>query len=752
MSDDQDFAAVPVADLDRDAAAAELARLAAVLTGADTAYHRDDAPVMPDAEYDALKARNAAIEARFPALVRADSPSGRVGGALAEGFGKVRHAVPMLSLENAFADEDIAEFDARIRRFLSLPPDAPLAYTAEPKIDGLSLSIRYEDGALVHAATRGDGETGENVTANIRTMADVPGTIDAPGVVEVRGEVYMAHDDFAALNARAAETGSRPFANPRNAAAGSLRQLDPSITAARPLRFFAYAWGELSAPLGATQMQTVNRLKSLGFPTNPLTGICETPAELLSVYRRIEAQRATLGYDIDGVVYKINDLALQQRLGFRSTTPRWAIAHKFPAERAWTRLLAIDIQVGRTGALSPVARLQPVTVGGVVVSNATLHNADYIAGLTGEGTREGRDIRVGDWVEVYRAGDVIPKIRDVDLARRPDDAVPYIFPDHCPVCGSEVIREADDATHRCTGGLACPAQAIERLIHFVGRSAFDIDGLGARQIEYFFADPDLPIRSPADIFRLRARDAANLGKLANRDGYGDTSVTKLFDAIDQRRRIGLDRLIFALGIRHVGEVAARDLARHFASWPALAAAADTAHPAALAHLAADQAELVERAAAAAENRRAEVKKTRDAAWALAAPPQDAVDAWQDIRNVEGFGPTLAASLVMTLAQPSERAIIDDLVSCLTEITAPPQRSSASPVAGMTVVFTGKLERKSRDEAKAQAAALGAKVSESVSRKTDLVVAGPGAGSKAKDAEKYGVRMIGEDEWLALIGE
>ena len=603
----------PVESLTEDQAIAELAWLAQRIDDANRAYHQKDAPELSDAEYDALKRRNAAIEARFPDLKRADSPSDQVGAAPAEGFGKIRHAVRMLSLANAFDEQDVTDFDARIRRYLALDDQTTLTYTAEPKIDGLSLSLRYERGQLIYAATRGDGETGEDVTANARTIADIPQSLDdAPDLLEVRGEVYMTHRDFTALNA----TGGRNFANPRNAAAGSLRQLDPEITRARPLSFFAYAWGVLSAPLGATQWDSLEKLKSLGFSVNPLTRKCHGARELLAQYRRIEEARPDLGYDIDGVVYKLDDLALQERLGFRSTTPRWAIAHKFPAETAWTRLEAIDIQVGRTGALSPVARLAPVNVGGVLVSNATLHNEDYIAGRNsqGEAIRDGRDIRVGDWVQVYRAGDVIPKIADVDLARRPADAQPFRFPDHCPECGSTAVREPGDSTHRCSGGLICPAQAIEKLKHFVSRGAFDIDGLGAKQIEMFFADELLAVREPADIFTLAVRDAANLAKLKNRDGFGDRSAAKLFEAIEARRVISLPRFLFALGIRHLGEVAAGDLARHFGRWPDLAAAADLAAPAAECQIAADAAELSERTRAAEEGRRPEVKKARDAAW------------------------------------------------------------------------------------------------------------------------------------------
>lgn len=699
----------PVDALDKAEARAELERLAKALAEANRAYHTEDAPEITDAEYDALKQRNRAIEARFPDLKRADSPSDQVGAALAEGFGKVTHAVPMLSLENAFDDADVAAFVERVQGYLNLA--TPIEVTAEPKIDGLSLSLRYEGGVLVQAATRGDGETGENVTANARTVGDIPNTLTgAPEVLEVRGEVYMSHADFAALNARQQAAGAKTFANPRNAAAGSLRQLDATITAARPLRFFAYAWGALSAPLSATQSGAIARLAELGFRTNSLTRTCTGTEAMLEHYRLIEAQRATLGYDIDGVVYKVNDLGLQRRLGFRSSTPRWAIAHKFPAELAWTRLLAIDIQVGRTGALSPVARLQPVTVGGVVVSNATLHNEDYIAGRDARGgpIRGGRDIRVGDWVQVYRAGDVIPKIADVDLSQRPSDAMPFVFPDHCPECGSPAVREEGDAVRRCTGGLICPAQAVERLKHFVSRGAFDIEGLGAKQVEMFFRDADLPIRTPADIFTLAARDAANpLRKLKNRDGFGERSVGNLFAAIKARRTIALDRLIFALGIRHVGEVAAGLLARHYGTWEAF-----------------------------------------EAAMTAAAP---GTEAWAELTAIDGVGDVLAGSVVAALQNPAERAAIDALVAHLDVQPVARRAAVDSPVAGKTVVFTGTLERMTRAEAKARAEALGAKVAGSVSAKTDLLVAGPGAGSKARDAARLGVQVIDEDAWLTLIG-
>ncbi|HBB82603.1 MAG TPA: DNA ligase (NAD(+)) LigA, partial [Sulfitobacter sp.] len=564
---------IEVAALDKAQAETELARLAELLSAANTAYHTEDAPEISDAEYDALKRRNAAIEQRFPELKRSDSPSEQVGAPVADGFGKVRHAVSMLSLTNAFDAEDVTEFDARIRKYLGLGAKAPLAYTAEPKIDGLSLSLRYENGVLKQAATRGDGSVGENVTANARTIADIPHELkNAPDLLEVRGEVYMSHADFAALNARQAETGGKTFANPRNAAAGSLRQLDAEITRARPLRFFAYAWGALSTPLAETQKGAIDRLAELGFSTNPLTALCDGPNDMVAHYEQIEAQRATLGYDIDGVVYKVDDLALQERLGFRSTTPRWAIAHKFAAELAWTRLEGIDIQVGRTGALSPVARLQPVTVGGVVVSNATLHNEDYIKGLDSKGAeiRGGKDVRVGDWVQIYRAGDVIPKVADVDLSKRPEDAAPFVFPTTCPECGSDAIREPGDAVRRCTGGLICPAQAVEKLKHFVARGAFDIEGLGAKQVEQFYHDGW--IAEPADIFTLKERYGSGVQQLKNREGWGPKSADNLFQAIEDKREIPMARLIFALGIRHVGEAASNLIALHYGDWDSFEAA------------------------------------------------------------------------------------------------------------------------------------------------------------------------------------
>jgi DNA ligase (NAD+) len=700
----------PIADLSLEEARDELARLAKTLTAANRAYHTQDAPQITDAEFDALKRRNAELELAFPELRRADSPALQVGAPVAEGFAKITHSKPMLSLENAFDDSDVSDFDDRVRKFLG--HESSLFYTAEPKIDGLSLSLRYMNGKLTHAATRGDGAVGENVTENALTIADIPKKLkNAPAVLEVRGEVYMSHADFAALNARQLEAGEKVFANPRNAAAGSLRQLDAKITAARPLKFFAYAWGTVSEPLARTQFEAIEKLATFGFKTNPLTSLCSGPESMLEHYHTVEAQRATLGYDIDGVVYKVNDLALQARLGLRSTTPRWAIAHKFPAELAWTRLDAIDIQVGRTGALSPVARLTPVTVGGVVVSNATLHNEDYIAGRDAKGNaiREGRDIRIGDWVQVYRAGDVIPKINDVDLEKRPSTAVPYVFPTVCPECGSPAIREEGDAVRRCTGGLICPAQAVERLKHFVSRGAFDIEGLGAKQIEMFFKDEDLPVNAPADIFTLEQRDTASpLKKLKNRDGFGETSVKKLFAAINAKRKIPLDRLIFGLGIRHVGEQASTLLARHYSTWEALEKGLTQASP--------------------------------------------GTPAWAELMAIDGVGKVMAESLVAALQNDVERRAIDDLVA---ELEVEPVIAPApvdSPIAGKTLVFTGTLEKMSRAEAKSRAEALGAKVSGSVSAKTNLLIAGPGAGSKAKDAEKFGVEVIDEDGWLALIGQ
>ncbi|KIC14506.1 NAD-dependent DNA ligase LigA [Leisingera sp. ANG-Vp] len=733
-------------------AKAEFLALEGRLQAADLAYHQADAPEISDAEYDSLKRRYRALAEAHPDLASEATRLETVGAPAASGFGKISHAIRMLSLGNAFEDEDVTDFDRSIRKYLGLAGSDSLGFTAEPKIDGLSLSLRYEQGRLTQAATRGDGSVGENVTANAMTIADIPHQLEgAPDVLEVRGEVYMSHADFEALNARHEERGGKTFANPRNAAAGSLRQLDAEITRARPLRFFAYSWGELSQPLAETQIEAISRLQALGFQTNPLTRLCATVAEMIAHYRSIEEQRATLGYDIDGVVYKVNNLALQGRLGFRSTTPRWAIAHKFPAELAWTRLEAIDIQVGRTGALSPVARLAPVTVGGVVVSNATLHNEDYIQGRDskGEEIRGGKDIRAGDWVQIYRAGDVIPKVADVDLSKRPAEAEAYAFPHLCPECGSPAVREEGDAVRRCSGGMICPAQAVEKLKHFVSRAAFDIEGLGAKQVEQFHSDGW--IKEPADIFDLQANYGSGLQQLKNREGWGDKSADNLFAAIEEKLTIPLAKLIFALGMRHAGEVAGRDLALHYRSWQAMAEAVDTARPAALAHRAADEAEEAERQAAAGEGRRARISDTRAAAVAACNVPVAAAAAWADLIGVDGIGAVLGLSLSDAFANPEERAAIDRLAAKLT-IVAPDAPAADSPVAGKTVVFTGTLEKMTRAEAKARAEALGAKVSGSVSKKTDILVAGPGAGSKAKKAAELGIQTLDEDGWLELIAE
>ena len=699
---------IPVADLSETEAKAELSSLAKQLSEANLAYHADDAPVISDAQFDSLNARNLQIEARFPHLKRQDSPSESVGAAPSEKFAKIVHAQRMMSLGNAFDEEDVRDFEKQVRSFLGMNTNDPLEFSAEPKIDGLSLSLRYENGQLVQAATRGDGEVGENVTANARTIADIPQSLlNAPKVLEVRGEVYMSRTDFIALNETNEAKGEKVFANPRNAAAGSLRQLDASITRKRPLRFFAYAWGEISEPLGSTQEAAIKRLAELGFTTNPLTKSFSSIDGLLDHYALIAEQRATLDYDIDGVVYKVDDLSLQQRLGFRSTTPRWAIAHKFPAETAWTRLEAIEIQVGRTGALSPVARLSPVTVGGVLVSNATLHNEDYIAGQDSKGDpiREGRDLREGDWVQVYRAGDVIPKIADVDLSKRTDDAPPFRFPHTCPECGSDAMRDEGDSVRRCTGGIVCPAQAVEKLKHFVSRGAFDIEGLGAKQVEQFYQDSW--IKEPADIFLMRERFGSGLTQLKNRDGWGDKSAANLFEAIDEKRSIPFAKLLFGLGIRHVGENNSKLLANHYVEWQSFINAMD-----------------------AIEIGSAE---------------------WDDLNSIDGVGEVMARALVTTFHQPEERASILRLVEQLDVLPAE-IASSDGPVAGKTVVFTGALEKMTRAEAKATAEALGAKVAGSVSKKTDILIAGPGAGSKAKKAADLGVETIDEDAWLDLIGK
>jgi len=685
-------------------AAAELARLAHEIAQHDRRYYAEDAPSISDAEYDALRLRNEAIEARFPELVRDDSPSRRVGAVAAEKFSKVRHRVPMLSLSNGFSDEDVTDFMDRVRRFLHLAEGQEIEVTAEPKIDGLSISLRYEDRKLAQAATRGDGYEGENVTTNVMTIREVPRQLprSAPEVIEVRGEIYMSHKDFAALNEKQIQAGEKPFANPRNSAAGSLRQLDPAITAARPLKFFAYAWGEAPELPGTTQWGVIQAFKAWGLPVNPLMRVCCSIEEMLAQYRAIEAHRSDLGYDIDGVVYKVNRLDWQQRLGFVSRSPRWGLAHKFSAEKATTLLEKIDIQVGRTGALTPVARLTPVTVGGVVVTNATLHNEDEIAR---------KDIRIGDTVIVQRAGDVIPQILGFVPEKRPPSAVPYEFPKLCPACGSHAEREEresgkTDAVRRCTGGLICPAQRVERLKHFASRNAFDIEGLGDKIIAEFYTDG--LIQSPPDIFTLEQRDKRSLKKLKDREGWGETSVRNLFDAIDARRSIGLDRFIYGLGIRHVGETTARALARAYGD-------ADTFR-----------------------------------AQMIAAAKEDS-DAWAELTAQEGIGEVVAEAIVQFFAEPHNREVVKELLDHVT-VTPLEARSTTSAVAGKTVVFTGALERMTREEAKAMAERLGAKVAGSVSKKTDLLVAGPGAGSKLKDAGKYGVEVIDEAEWFRRVGE
>lgn len=723
------------------------------LDAADLAYHQKDAPEISDAEYDALRREFADLQDAFPALSELSGRKSTVGAPASSGFDKVQHAVRMLSLGNAFEDSDVADFAKSIRKYLGLSDTDELSFTAEPKIDGLSLSLRYENGILVQAATRGDGSEGENVTANARTIPDIPQRIEnAPDILEVRGEVYMSHVDFAALNARQAAVGGKTFANPRNAAAGSLRQLDATITKARPLRFFAYAWGELSEPLAETQFAAIKRLFDFGFQTNPLTRLCSSVSDLIAHYNDIEVQRATLDYDIDGVVYKVNDLALQARLGFRATTPRWAIAHKFPAELAWTRLEAIDIQVGRTGALSPVARLTPVTVGGVVVSNATLHNEDYIAGFDSKGEiiRDGKDIRIGDWVQIYRAGDVIPKVADVDLSKRTDDAQVYEFPHVCPECQSPAIREEGDSVRRCSGGMICPAQAVEKMKHFVSRGAFDIEGLGAKQVEQFYIDGW--IKEPSDIFDLQEKYGSGIQQLKNKDGWGEKSADNLFAAIEEKRVIPLRRFIFSLGIRHAGEVAARDLALHYGSWESLTEALDQARPAALAHRAGDEAVEAERHAASTEGRKPKIADSRAKAISACDVPAEAASAWADLIDADGIGPVLGLSLSDALSNPEERAALDRLAGKLQIQNAERADTSGSPVAGKTVVFTGTLEKMTRAEAKSRAEALGAKVAGSVSKKTDILIAGPGAGSKAKKAADLGIQTMDEDSWLELIGQ
>lgn len=729
----------PVDSLSESEAASELKRLAAEIAEHDRRYHTEDAPVITDAEYDALTQRNLAIEQRFPALVLEDSPSRRVGAPPAEGFAKVRHAVPMLSLAKAYTDQDVADFIERGRRFFNRDKDLDIAFTAEPKIDGLSASLRYEGGAFVQGATRGDGAVGEDITANLRTIADIPKHLKGsgwPDVIEIRGEVYMTYAEFEALKERSAAVGGQDYVNPRNTAAGSLRQKDPSVTASRNLKFLAYAWGYTSEDPAPTQYDSVQKFAEWGFKISPLMVRAKSVDDLVAHYHLIEAQRPSLGYDIDGVVYKVDQLELQRRWGFATGEPRWAIAHKFPAEQAMTTVLRIDIQVGRTGTLAPVARLAPVTVGGVVVENVTLHNEDYIKGLdsNGQPIRDGCDVRIGDTVVIQRAGDVIPQIVSVVIDKRPADAVPYEFPHTCPICGSPATREInektgkEDSRRRCTGELICPAQAVEGLRHFVSRGAMDIEGLGAENIDLFF-NAGL-IKTAADIFTLRDRRPAVTKALAERreeqarqreTASGKTrknvrgveernfeGLDKLFAAIDARREPELDRFIFALGIRHIGETTAAILARTFSTIEELIRIG---------------------------------KET-----AAAADPHTVFP------SINGIGDTVIGALRDFFGNERNDDVLEALLAQVHPKPYIVNVSAGSAVAGKTIVFTGTLEKMTRPEAKAMAERLGAKVAGSVSAKTDLVVAGPGAGSKLKDATKFGIEVIDEDTWLQRIGK
>ena len=702
----KDLSQLAVDKLSRKQAERELERLATEIRQHDELYYGQDDPVVSDADYDQLRRRNEEIEARFPDLVRADSPSLRVGVEPAQQFGKIVHSVPMLSLSNAFDDNDVAEFAKRVRRFLGLEEAEKLDMTAEPKIDGLSISLRYEKGSLVYGATRGDGLEGEDVTTNIRTIREIPNKISAkkiPDVLEIRGEVYMGHRDFEKLNREQEKTGGKVFANPRNSAAGSLRQLDSSITARRPLKFFAYTWGEVSELEFDTHYEVLEAMKKWGFPVNPLTSLCPTVDSLLAAYQAIEEARPTLDYDIDGVVYKVNRLDLQERLGFVSRAPRWAIAHKFAAEKATTIVRDIDIQVGRTGALTPVAKLEPVTVGGVVVQNATLHNEDEIMR---------KDVRVGDTVTVQRAGDVIPQVVNVIVEKRPKGSKPFSFPDKCPICGSLAVREENpatgklDAVRRCTGGLICPAQAVERLKHFVSRRAVDIEGLGSKQIEAFYQQGR--IMKPADIYTLSRRDERSSEKIEDLEGWGELSVKNLFEAIEARRTIGLDRLIYALGIRHVGETTGRTLAKNYGLMETFLEA-------------------------------------------MKAAQDEDSEAYRELENIDGIGSTVARALVAFFAEPHNDVAVEELLKEIT-VTDYVIEEATSALAGKTVVFTGSLENLTRTEAKAQAERLGAKVAGSVSKKTDYLVAGPGAGSKLKKAQELGLEILSEEDWLARVQE
>ena len=762
----------------------ELTRLADEIARHDVAYHQKDDPAVSDADYDALKRRNGEIEARFPYLVRENSPSLRVGATRAAHFSPVEHGVPMLSLDNAFSDEEAVEFDARVRRFLRLE-DQLVAYTAEPKIDGLSASLRYEKGFLVQGATRGDGITGEDVIGNLRTIREIPEKLmgsSSPEVIEIRGEVYLGHEEFAALNAAASEAGQKTYANPRNAAAGSLRQIDSKITASRPLRFFAYAWGFHSERFAQTQWEALGKLKDWGFSTTPQSQRIEGPEGLLAAYRDMEALRPKLAFDIDGVVYKVDRLDWQQRLGFVTRTPRWATARKFPAQQARTVLEAIDIQVGRTGAITPVARLKPVTVGGVVVTNATLHNADEIARL---------DARAGDKVILQRAGDVIPQIVSVVLEERLTDAEPFQFPTHCPcnlrtpLAREMTVSGTETVVRRCTGEFACPYQRLAHLRHFVSRKAFDVEGLGEKQLVAF--NERGWVAEPADIFRL-ARDKARLDELRQTEGYGETSVANLIDSIDARRNIALDRFIYGLGIRHIGETTSVALARHFETVEAFmstakAASEQTAGPlyaelsdleglgpmavaAVMVFARARQPLLIPPEPSFEEHLRLAIPKLnvrargalaarfRDwpsfAAAAVQAASETPGEAFQEVASVDAVGVVAARMIAAFFGEDHNCALVDNLLPALTVLPAERPKADTA-VAGRTIVFTGALERMTRDEAKAQAERLGAKVSNSVSKKTDLVVAGPGAGSKLKTATDLGVEVISEDEWLTLAG-
>ncbi|HKP78369.1 MAG TPA: NAD-dependent DNA ligase LigA [Phenylobacterium sp.] len=771
----------PVEALTEAEAAEELTRLADEIAAHDIRYHQNDDPTISDADYDALKRRNGEIEARFPHLVRENSPSLKVGAARSEKFKAVEHGVPMLSLDNAFADAEAVEFDARIRRFLRLSADELVGYTAEPKIDGLSCSIRYVKGDLVRAATRGDGRVGEDVTANVRTIGEIPHRLDRndwPDEIEIRGEIYLGHEEFAALNEAAATAGQKTYANPRNAAAGSLRQIDPTITAARPLRFFGYAWGFSSEPIAETQWEALQKLKAWGFRTTPESCRVENAAGLLEAYAAMEQVRPHLGYDIDGVVYKVDRLDWQQRLGFITRTPRWAIARKFPAQQARTILEAIDIQVGRTGAITPVARLHPVTVGGVVVVNATLHNADEIAR---------KDVRVGDTVILQRAGDVIPQIVSVVPEERPKDSQPFEFPTRCPCpLHTEIVREttasgAETVVRRCSGEFACPFQKLAHLRHFVSRRAFDIEGLGEKQLTLFVERGWLA--SPADIFRLREKRA----ELLETERFGETSVANLLASIEDRREIALDRFVYGLGIRHIGETTSLALARHFETVERFVetatAAADqmagplyaelsdldglgpTAVAAVLEFARAGQALLIPPEISLDAHLRMAIPKLNSKAraalaarfgdWARfeAAARQAAAEtpgeAFLSLASVDAVGVVAARMIAEFFGEDHNRALVDDLLGELTVIPAERPKTDTA-VAGKTIVFTGALEKMTRDEAKAQAEGLGAKVSGSVSKKTDIVVAGPGAGSKLKQATELGVQVMTEDEWLAMV--